>query len=69
MRNIVDYDKRRYGRDTYGNLYLKTRKKKIKHQFWQSIMLYERDCQNCIKLGSINCSGKDAEYDCFDSRL
>ena len=26
MRNIVDYDKKRYARDAYGNLYLKSQK-------------------------------------------
>lgn len=28
MRNVVDYDRRKYGRDEYGNLYLKSRKNK-----------------------------------------
>lgn len=30
MKNLVDYDKRRYRIDAYGNLYLKSRKSKTK---------------------------------------
>ena len=32
MRNVIDYSKRKYGCDEYGNLYLKSRKHSIAKQ-------------------------------------